>query len=133
MPKNLVICCDLGFIPDFATNVIRLYRTLDIDERSKQVAYYHSSSLESPNKRFEAYAFGSGISDEISRIYSYPKCSRSISRHDCPIPYLLVRQCHGDREAETGRHQCCRNPKMELAWPLRQARRERHAHSCADG
>jgi hypothetical protein len=34
---------------------------------------------------------------------------------------------------ETGRDQCCRNSRLELAWPLRQARRERHSHSRPDG
>ncbi len=35
--------------------------------------------------------------------------------------------------AEAGRHQCCRHSGLELAWPLRQARGERHSHSCPDG
>ena len=37
------------------------------------------------------------------------------------------------RSTETGRYQCCRNSRLELAWPLRQAWGERHSDSRPDG
>jgi hypothetical protein len=42
-------------------------------------------------------------------------------------------QHHADCSAETTGNQRRRHSHMELAWPLREKRRERHSDSCPDG
>ena len=42
-PKNIIICCD-GTGNEFGdsnSNVLKLYTTLDLDDPTRQVAYYH--------------------------------------------------------------------------------------------
>lgn len=83
MPKNIVICCD-GTANEFTahnTNVIKLYYTLEQNPQ-QQVTYYHpglgtmepSGALTPVTRKFTkllGMALGYGLSDDISRAYSF--------------------------------------------------------------
>lgn len=83
MPKNIVICCD-GTANEFTahnTNVLKLYYALEQDS-PQQVTYYHpglgtmepSGALTPLTRKFTkllGMAVGYGLSDDISRAYSF--------------------------------------------------------------
>jgi uncharacterized protein (DUF2235 family) len=83
MPKNIVICCD-GTANEFAqnkTNVVKLFYTLDQDFKA-QVTYYHPglgtmepagalTPLARKVTKLLGMAVGYGLSDDISRAYSF--------------------------------------------------------------
>jgi uncharacterized protein (DUF2235 family) len=83
MPKNIVICCD-GTANEFTahnTNVLKLFYTLEQDS-PLQVTYYHpglgtmepSGALTPVTRKFTkalGMALGYGLSDDISRAYSF--------------------------------------------------------------
>ncbi len=53
MPKNIVVCCD-GTGNKYSKrnmNVVKLYAVLDLDDSTRQVAYYHAGlgTMGSPN------------------------------------------------------------------------------------
>jgi uncharacterized protein (DUF2235 family) len=85
MSKNIVICCDgtgNQFGRDGNSNVVKLYRTLDLTDPGRQVAYYHPGlgTLGAPAAltAFTAFwtkiaglLFAFGIMDDIGDAYSF--------------------------------------------------------------
>lgn len=84
MSKNIVICCDgtgNGIDhPELDSNVVKLYRCLDVDHR--QVAYYHPGvgTLGDPTHRtwvgrqwgrVKGLAFGAGLMSNVADSYRY--------------------------------------------------------------
>jgi uncharacterized protein (DUF2235 family) len=84
MNKNIVICCD-GTGNRFAednTNVVKLFGVLDLDDESRQVAYYHSGLGTNPAAaaltrlsqawtRLLGLAFGYGIAADLRDCYEF--------------------------------------------------------------
>src|ERR1700682_5012791 len=84
MPRNIVICCD-GTANEFKTdrtNVVKLYYALALNDRARQIAYYHpglgtmeaSAALTGIARwttRFLGKAFGYGLSADIRDAYVY--------------------------------------------------------------
>jgi len=84
MPKNIVVCCD-GTGQKFGdrnSNVVKLYRVLDLDDPSRQIAYYHGGlgTMGSPAAltvlscawtKFLGLAFGYGLTRDIGDAYAY--------------------------------------------------------------
>ena len=82
--KNIIICCD-GTGDQFGThnsNVVRLYRTLNLDDENRQVAYYHPgvgtmgaptarNRFEKQWTRLKGLAFGAGFRDNVFDAYRY--------------------------------------------------------------
>ena len=82
MSKKIVICCD-GTGNEFGdtnSNVIKLYHTLNLENKDEQIAYYHpgvgtmgAKSALSATGRFwtkvKGLAFGYGLSDNIADAY----------------------------------------------------------------
>jgi uncharacterized protein (DUF2235 family) len=80
--RNIVICCD-GTGNEFGdenSNVVKLYATLEINDR--QVGYYHPGvgTMGAPNargpisrewSRVKGLAFGAGLMDNVSDAYRY--------------------------------------------------------------
>ncbi len=80
--KNIVICCD-GTGNEFGdnnSNVVKLYATLDINE--KQIGYYHpgvgtmgapsaNNKLEEEWSVLKGLAFGAGLMDNVGDAYRY--------------------------------------------------------------
>ena len=83
-PKNIIICCD-GTGNEFGdsnSNVLKLYTTLDLDDPTRQVAYYHPGvgTMGDPAIRnwclrkwsvIKGLAFGAGFKDNVFDAYRY--------------------------------------------------------------
>lgn len=83
-PKNVVLCCD-GTGNEFGpniSNVVRLYTTLNLDDDTRQVAYYHPgvgtmgaptarTRLEKQWTRLTGLGFGAGFRDNVFDAYRY--------------------------------------------------------------
>src|SRR2546425_1437498 len=84
MPKNIVICCD-GTGNKYSnrnTNVVKLYAVLDLDDTTRQVAYYHAGlgTMGSPNAlnrvarlwtKTIGLAFGYGFTRDVGDAYAF--------------------------------------------------------------
>ncbi len=82
--KNIVICCD-GTGNEFGdcnSNVLKLYTTLDLEDETRQVAYYHPGvgTMGDPGIRHwiprkwsvvKGLAFGAGFKDNVFDAYRY--------------------------------------------------------------
>jgi uncharacterized protein (DUF2235 family) len=84
MAKNIVVCADGtgNKFSDNNTNVVRLYSLLQLDDPSRQVAYYHGglgtmgdpSAISQISKRWtmvKGLAFGYGLTRDIGDCYSF--------------------------------------------------------------
>ena len=83
-PKNIIICCD-GTGNEFGdcnSNVLKLYTTLNLDDETRQVAYYHPGvgTMGDPAIRYwiprkwsviKGLAFGAGFKDNVFDAYRY--------------------------------------------------------------
>ena len=84
MPKNIVICCD-GTGNKYSnrnTNVVKLHAVLDLDDTTRQVAYYHAGlgTMGSPNAltrlaslwtKTIGLAFGYGFTRDVGDAYAF--------------------------------------------------------------
>src|SRR5260370_938672 len=84
MPKTIVVCCDGtgNKFCDQNTNVVKLYSVLDVDDPTRQVAYYHAGlgTIGAPNAlsrlaqfwtKTKGLAFGYGLTRDVSDAYAW--------------------------------------------------------------
>jgi len=82
--KNIIICCDGtgNQFGDSNSNVLKVYTCLDLDDETRQVAYYHPGvgTMGDPGARFwidrkwtvvKGLAFGAGFKENVLDAYRY--------------------------------------------------------------
>jgi hypothetical protein len=82
--KNIIICCDGtgNEFDDANSNVLKLYTCLDLDDETRQVAYYHPGvgTMGDPGARYwlerkwsviKGLAFGAGFKSNVLDAYRY--------------------------------------------------------------